>query len=163
MSRMPWGQPRHPAIRTRSNDQAGPPQAGGPARSILGGGITCENGLSMAKYPLAEDRKREVGAFLGHCVCRDLAAAAGAQWLLSGVQPSPCTAGSLGDGPAGHFCRELLRAFLSALPKGSSFWRGLAHCLRARTGGVPADRRHSQPSSAPVERISPHPFPPLPC
>ena len=80
----------------------------------------------MAKYPLAEDRKREVGAFLGHCVCRDLAAAAGAQWLLSGVQPSPCTAGSLGDGPAGHFARELLRAFLSALPKGSSFWRGLA-------------------------------------
>lgn len=59
----------------------------------------------------------------------------------------------------GIFARELLRALLSALPKGSSFWRGLAHCLRARTGGVPADRRHSQPSSAPVERISPHPFP----
>ena len=26
----------------------------------------------------------------------------------------------------GIFARELLRAFLSALPKGSSFWRGLA-------------------------------------
>ncbi len=36
---------------------------------------------------------------------------------------------------------------------------GPRHCLRARTGGVPADRQHSQPFSAPVERISPHPFP----
>lgn len=58
----------------------------------------------------------------------------------------------------GIFARELLRAFLSALPKGSSF--GGASPLPSRSHwGVPADRRHSQPSSAPVERISPHLFP----
>ncbi len=54
----------------------------------------------------------------------------------------------------GIFARELLRAFLSALPKGLLL-EGPRHCLRARTGGVPADRRHSQPSSAPVGEFLP--------
>ena len=162
MSRTPWGQPRHPAIRTRSNDQAGPPQAGGPARSILGGGITCENGLSMAKYPLAEDRKGEVGAFWATVF-------AGIWLLLQGLsgfvwgstqsvyrrQPGrwPCWA-FLPGSCSGRSCLPCQRVAPLEGPR---------HCLRARTGGVPADRQHSQPFSAPVERISPPPFPALPC
>ncbi len=102
----------------------------------------------------------EVGAFLGHCVCRDLAAAAGAQWLFVWGSTQSVYRRQPGRWP----CWAFLPGSCSGrswvcLAKGWLLLEGPRHCLRARTGGVPADRQHSQPFSAPVERISPHPFP----